>query len=313
MTGWFLIVCLLVLGGILSTLGDLLGSRVGKARLSIFNLRPRRTAVLITVLTGSLISAISLGLMLLVSRQLRVGLFELDDLQNKLKTSRSELVPLRAERKRLETRINSLRSGNVVITSGQPLATATLRLEKTTQSKNVINKLLQEANLEAFRRVLPGEKPNRQIILVPKEDIKRLESIITRKGTWVVNFRSAANVLLGEKLVYAFSDVRPSLNIFRRGEVIAKIELSAKELKSEAINKKFKLLLASAFAEAKRKGSLASGVQFDPSKINKFGKSLLNRKQGGIEIEAISMRNSNTADPITVSFQIAEKRIRKKK
>ena len=84
MSGWLLILALLVLGGILSTLGDRLGSRVGKARLSLFNMRPRRTAVVITVLTGSLISALSLGLMLLVSRQLRVGLFELDALQARL-------------------------------------------------------------------------------------------------------------------------------------------------------------------------------------------------------------------------------------
>ena len=58
MSGWLLILALLILGGVLSTLGDRLGSRVGKARLSLFNLRPRRTAVLITVLTGSLISAV---------------------------------------------------------------------------------------------------------------------------------------------------------------------------------------------------------------------------------------------------------------
>ncbi|MFM9103336.1 MAG: DUF3084 domain-containing protein, partial [Cyanobium sp.] len=82
MTGWLLILMLLVLGGVLSTLGDRLGSRVGKARLSLFNLRPRHTAVVITVLTGSLISAVSLGLMLLVSERLRTGLFELDQLED---------------------------------------------------------------------------------------------------------------------------------------------------------------------------------------------------------------------------------------
>ena len=44
MSGWLLIIALLVLGGVLSALGDRLGSRVGKARLSLFNMRPRRTA-----------------------------------------------------------------------------------------------------------------------------------------------------------------------------------------------------------------------------------------------------------------------------
>ena len=98
MSGWLLILALLVLGGVLSNLGDRLGSRVGKARLSLFNMRPRRTAVLITVLTGSLISALSLGLLLLVSRQLRVGLFELDALQERLRNSRQALDAAETER-----------------------------------------------------------------------------------------------------------------------------------------------------------------------------------------------------------------------
>ena len=89
MTGWLLLLTLLILGGVLSTLGDRLGSRVGKARLSLFGLRPRQTAVVITVLTGSLISVLSLGLMLLVSRQLRVGLFALNELQARLRSSRT--------------------------------------------------------------------------------------------------------------------------------------------------------------------------------------------------------------------------------
>ncbi len=97
MSGWLLILALLVLGGVLSTLGDRLGSLVGKARLSLFKLRPRHTAVLITVLTGSVISAVSLGLMLLVSQQLRVGLFELDQIQARLQASRFALARTRAE------------------------------------------------------------------------------------------------------------------------------------------------------------------------------------------------------------------------
>ena len=91
MTGWLLILSLLVLGGILSTLGDRLGTRVGKARLSIFNLRPKSTAVLITVFTGCIISAISFAIMVAFNSQLRVGLFELESIQEKIKNSEKEL------------------------------------------------------------------------------------------------------------------------------------------------------------------------------------------------------------------------------
>ena len=102
MSGWLLILALLLLGGVLSTLGDRLGSKVGKARLSLMGMRPRRTAVLITVLTGSLISGISLGLMLLVSDRLRTGLFELDQLERRLRDSRQALLHSREQLQRSE-------------------------------------------------------------------------------------------------------------------------------------------------------------------------------------------------------------------
>ena len=113
MTGWVLLLSLLILGGVLSTLGDRLGSRVGKARLSLFGLRPRQTAVVITVLTGSLISALSLGLMLLVSRQLRVGLFELNDLEARLRSSRSDLKGSRRAQRRARQQLEQARADEI--------------------------------------------------------------------------------------------------------------------------------------------------------------------------------------------------------
>ena len=107
MSGWLFIIFLLVLGGLISTLGDLLGSKIGKARFSVLKLRPKKTAILITILTGSFISASSLFLMILVNRQLRVGLFKLDDLQKKLQQSRQALIPLEKERTKLEKKIKA--------------------------------------------------------------------------------------------------------------------------------------------------------------------------------------------------------------
>ena len=109
MTGWLLILAVLVLGGVLSTLGDRLGSRIGKARLTLFGLRPRRTAVLITVLTGSLISALTLGLMVGVSERLRTGLFQLDQLEGRLRSSRQALQASIAQLSRSQVDLNRSR------------------------------------------------------------------------------------------------------------------------------------------------------------------------------------------------------------
>ena len=95
MTAWLKILLVLILGGILSTLGDRLGTRVGKARLSIFKLRPKSTAVLITVFTGSIISAISFATMVVFDRDLRVALFQLEDIREKIIESEKELKKIR--------------------------------------------------------------------------------------------------------------------------------------------------------------------------------------------------------------------------
>jgi uncharacterized protein (DUF3084 family) len=83
--GYTLVVVILLLGGLIATLGDRIGSRVGKARLSLFKLRPRTTAVLVTIVTGGVISATTLGILLAADRQLRDGLFRLHQIQEDLR------------------------------------------------------------------------------------------------------------------------------------------------------------------------------------------------------------------------------------
>jgi len=415
-SGWLLILALLVLGGILATLGDRLGSRVGKARLSLFNLRPRDTAVVITALTGALISAISLGLMLLVSERLRVGLFELDQIQARLRDSRSslaqsqaslkqsqaalvesrreltrsrlvvqeaekgrslalrsrqeaisqreavqrelalaqtrvsslrqELQPLQRQRlqleaergrlsrevrrrdqeirrneqelgrvrqriaagaqelKQLETNVIALRRGDVVIASGQPLATVRVKMQRSTQAREVIDGLLQQANQVAFQLLLPGQPANRQILLVPRSDVERLATMLQPGKTWVVTIRSAANVLRGEGRVVAFPDLRPNRPVVRQGEVLARTALEAEERSLEEIRSRLNLLLAAAFAQAQRQGTLAEGLQVDGTSFNALSRTLAERPPGqAVNLEAVAMANADTPDPIMVELR----------
>lgn len=109
-SGYILIVAILVLGGVIATVGDRIGTRVGKARLSLFNLRPRKTAVLVTILTGGIISASTLGIMLAVSEQLRTGLFELGNIQKNLAKAREELDQARNQKSQVEKELKKARS-----------------------------------------------------------------------------------------------------------------------------------------------------------------------------------------------------------
>jgi uncharacterized protein (DUF3084 family) len=104
-SGYILIVAILVLGGVLATLGDRIGTKVGKARLSLFNLRPRNTAVLVTIVTGSLISATTLGILFATSSSLRDGIFELDSIKRRLRIARDDIRTLNAQKGQIQSEL----------------------------------------------------------------------------------------------------------------------------------------------------------------------------------------------------------------
>jgi len=96
-TGLILIAIILILGGVIATVGDRLGTRVGKARLSLFKLRPRNTAVVVTILTGSLIAASTLAILFAFDARLRIGVFELEKIQRDLRHKREQLATTRQQ------------------------------------------------------------------------------------------------------------------------------------------------------------------------------------------------------------------------
>ena len=103
MAGYTLILAILILGGAIATLGDRIGTKVGKARLSIFNLRPRDTATVVTIATGGMISASTLGILLLLSGQLRDGLFRLESIRSELSSSQQQKQKVETDLKAAQT------------------------------------------------------------------------------------------------------------------------------------------------------------------------------------------------------------------
>ena len=367
MSGWLLILAVLVLGGVLSTLGDRLGSRIGKARLSLFQMRPRRTAVVITVLTGSLISALTLGLMVAVSERLRVGLFQLDELETRLRSSRKslqlslkqldqnqaelaqarsdraaaeqQLAPLKKQRqeleaerdrlgqdvaardeelrqlqqrtlrsqqelRQLERNVLDLRSGDVVLSTGQPLTMAKVAIPKPELARQATEDVLRQANVQAYQRVLPGQKPEQQLLLIPRSEVIKVEKALRSGGPWVISIHSAGNVLRGEKQVLAFADVRRSRQVLEAGQVLASLSLDPEQRAQKQVFARLNLLLAAARNESQRRGALNPRLQVDQDALNALAAQLVDR-QGNqpVRLEVVAARDSDSLDPIAVTVR----------
>ncbi|MGL5795931.1 MAG: DUF3084 domain-containing protein [Waterburya sp.] len=108
-SGYILIAAIFLLGGIIAAFGDRLGTKIGKARLRLFNLRPRQTAMMITVITGMLISALTLGILFGLSGSLRRGIFELDDILKEKRDIEGQLAQVRQEKQQVEQQLTQVR------------------------------------------------------------------------------------------------------------------------------------------------------------------------------------------------------------
>ena len=176
---WILIILFILLGGLIAPFGDLLGTKIGKSRFSILKLRPKKTATIITVITGGFISSMSIGLLSLLSEDIRQRLsIDIPVLQKTLDESKKALIPLQEEREKLEDKIlqkekelnqlknniNEFRRGNVVIKTGQTLFIA--EINSNPNRTLDLAKIYAAADKYVQKIVIPSKKKNSQYSFV---------------------------------------------------------------------------------------------------------------------------------------------------
>ncbi|MDC3019858.1 DUF3084 domain-containing protein [Prochlorococcus sp. AH-736-E15] len=316
---WILIVFLILLGGLIAPFGDMLGTKIGKARFSILRLRPKKTATIVTIITGGFISSISIGLLLLVSEEFRQRLFvDIPFLQKTLDESKKALVPLQEERERLEKKINNkekelnklksdvqeFRRGNVVIKRGQ-----TLFIAEVTSNPNLkldLGKIYNSADKYVQKIVIPSKKDITNILLWRPNDISKVEVETSRGGSWIILIKSAANVLKGDNFVFVYPELLPNKIIVRRGEVIMSEVLVTNDFDYKNINLKIKTLMRKTRDKIKLKGSIVNEISTRGDFIKKIRDSLKINQNNSLLLEVLSLKDSKTADQIIVELNITQ-------
>ena len=316
---WILIVFLILLGGLIAPFGDLLGTKIGKARFSILKLRPKKTATIVTIITGGFISAISIGLLILVSEEFRQRLFvDIPFLQKTLDESKKALLPLQEERKKLEDKINNkekelnklksdvkeFRRGNVVIKRGQ-----TLFIAQVTSNPNIkvdLGKIYNSADRYVQKIVIPSKKEIKNILLWRTSDISKIELAIEKGGDWIILIKSATNVLKGDNFVFVYPELLQNKIIVRRGELIISEIVEKKDLNIKNINSKIKALIRKTRDKIKLRGSIVNEITTKGDFIKKIRDSLKINQNNKYRLEVISLKDSKTAEPIIVELNITK-------
>jgi uncharacterized protein (DUF3084 family) len=183
--GYILIVAILVLGGLLATLGDRIGTKVGKARLSLFKLRPRKTATLVTIITGSLISASTLGILLASSKSLRQGIFELDNIQKKLRIARDEVRILGVQKNQVESELTKTRAEQAAVqqrleATNQNFQQARIQLKNISNQATALRKEINSLLAERQQLLEQRNQLNEQIAQLNTQVAQLRESVAQR-------------------------------------------------------------------------------------------------------------------------------------
>ena len=316
---WILIIFLILLGGLIAPFGDLLGSKIGKARFSILKLRPKKTATIVTIITGGFISAISIGLLILFSEEFRQRLFvDIPFLQKTLDESKKALLPLQEERKKLEDKINDkekelnklksdvkeFRRGNVVIKRGQ-----TLFIGQVISNPNIkldLGKIYNSADRYVQKIVIPTKKEIKNILLWRSSDISEIERVTAKGGNWIILIKSATNVLKGDNFVFVYPEMMQNKIIVRRGEVITSEILEKKDIEFENINSKISTLLRKTRDKIKSRGSIVNEITTKGDFIKKIRDSIDVNLKNKYLVEVVSLKDSKTAESIIVELNVTQ-------
>ena len=61
LVGVKILIIIALMGGLIAYMGDKLGTKIGKRRMSLFGLRPKHTSIIVTIVTGLWLQQLQLG------------------------------------------------------------------------------------------------------------------------------------------------------------------------------------------------------------------------------------------------------------
>ena len=187
-SGFLLIISIIVISGIIAYLGDVLGRRIGKQRLSILKLRPRYTAILISIITGVIIATITLAILTIASEDVRTALFGMKELREKLesldfevKQRNTELEVMRKEAENFQKRIAELeqKEKELILSRSQlesQVETLNGNIHDLVEQRDNLNEEIQSLQLE-LRRTQETIMAIRQGEIVFQEDEEILRGL----------------------------------------------------------------------------------------------------------------------------------------
>ena len=199
MFGLSLIFIIVITGGIIAFFGDRIGTRVGKRRMTLWGLRPRYTSIIITILTGVLIAGATMGVLTVISYDVRTALFGMEAL--KKQTSELSVAVEQKNRELVKARAEIDKQNQEFAATTAKLTAITRELQSLQGNKQALEQRLAELNVA---------KADLQ------KDIDRLNELTANLRKGIVTVREGAIVLRAGEVL--------AVNVLQGGGTATEVE-----------------------------------------------------------------------------------------
>lgn len=300
-----LIPTLILVSGLVALIGNMVGRNIGRRRLTLFGLRPRYTAQVVTVLTGMLITVVTLAVVLLVSYDARLALFHLQELRQQTQTLESRIAQQQAELRALQVR-------DIIYQNDQEILRTVI--DGRAPLEDIRRRVQAFLDLAAQAARQRGAAPGQDGVTIHLQPPGLTADVIAqdiaeRHQAMVVRMIASENTVRGlpvEATVLVF----PNVVVFKEGETIAAQRLDGRADRRQ-VESGLLELGAKVAVVSKRKGVISPpfalvgsppDVRIDPAI---FLQTLDRVKAAGgpVEVRAVALVDTYTIGPVLVTFR----------
>lgn len=301
----FLIPLLILVSGLVAFIGNLVGRAIGRKRLTLLGVRPRYTAQIVTVVTGMMITVVTLAVVLLASQDARQALFHLQEVQQQTRQLEAQIAAQQRELRALQVR-------DIIYQNDQEVLRTVIdgRAPFDDIRRRVQTFVDLAARAARERGAAPGPD-GATIVLSPPgltADVVARD-IAERAQRMVVRMIASENTVRGLP-AHATVLVFPNAVVFREGQTIATASVNGRDSRGQIENALVDLAAAAA-AVAKRDGVLSPpfalttspvDVRLDPAIVLETVDRI---KTAGTAttVRAVALIDTYTVGPLVITFR----------
>jgi uncharacterized protein (DUF3084 family) len=301
----FLIPLLILVSGLVAFIGNLVGRAIGRKRLTLLGVRPRYTAQIVTVITGMMITVVTLAVVLLASQDARQALFHLQEVQQQTRQLEAQIATQQRELRALQVR-------DIIYQNDQEvLRTVIDGRAPFDDIRRRVQTFVDLASRAARERGAAPGPDGATIVLSPPgltaDVIAR--DIAERAQRMAVRMIASENTVRGLP-VHATVLVFPNTVVFREGQTIATASVNGRDSRGQIENALVDLAAAAA-AVAKRDGVLSPpfalttspvDVRLDPAIVLETVDRI--KTAGTVTtVRAVALIDTYTVGPLVVTFR----------